>query len=92
MPVTRCVCHNVPFEQLREITAREGLGFQALRERTRCASACGMCEPYIRVMLSTGQTSFKLMRPATVARVLAEGRCADAGSLQNHDAGQQNVA
>lgn len=46
-----------------------GLDFDALQAKTRCCTACKMCEPYVRRMLLTGETVFPLDRrnPAPVA-------------------------
>ncbi len=61
MPVTRCVCHNLSFDELKRRADAERLSFEQLRDRTRCASGCGMCEPYIQLMLLTGETRFRVM-------------------------------
>lgn len=72
MPVTHCVCHNQPFEQLLDLARRENLSFEQLRDATGCASGCGMCEPYIRVMLRSGQTHFRPMGQSTINRIRAQ--------------------
>ncbi len=69
MRVDRCVCKERSFADLRDLATREGLGFEALRSRTGCAATCGLCEPYIRLMLRTGQTSFPLLSEAEARRV-----------------------
>lgn len=72
MPVTRCVCHNQDFEQLLDLARRENLNFEQLRDSTGCASGCGMCEPYIRVMLRSGQTHFRPLGQSTINRIRAQ--------------------
>lgn len=69
MKVDRCVCHSLPFDQLKAVAAASNLDFDALKERTRCCSNCSLCEPYVRRMLETGETAFILDRknPAPVA-------------------------
>lgn len=66
MPVDRCVCHSLTFESLRAIAASRGLDFDGLKQQTGCSTGCTMCEPYVRLMLSTGQTRFQPlpMKPA----------------------------
>lgn len=61
--VTHCVCHNLSFSDLRTVAAAENLDFHALQRRTGCATNCGRCEPYIRLMLATGQTRFPVLPP-----------------------------
>ncbi|MDX2116018.1 MAG: hypothetical protein SFZ24_10445 [Planctomycetota bacterium] len=56
--VDRCVCVNVTFERLREIARTEGADLEGLKDRTGCCSGCGLCEPYIRLMIRTGCTEF----------------------------------
>jgi len=66
MAVDRCTCHEVTFASLVPIieTLRsdgitdEHLILEQLRIRTQCTSGCTMCEPYIRLTIKTGETSF----------------------------------
>ncbi len=71
MKVDRCVCVPVTFERLKSLAAAEHLDLDGLRAKTRCCMACKMCEPYIRRMLLTGETVFRLdgSNPAMVADV-----------------------
>lgn len=59
--VERCVCFDQPFEKLLKMAREEGLTQDQLCERTGCCTGCGMCKPYVRVVLSTGRTSIPLM-------------------------------
>jgi NAD(P)H-nitrite reductase large subunit len=59
--VERCVCFDQPFEKLLRLARAEGLTQEQLSERTGCCTGCGMCKPYVRVVLSTGRTSIPLM-------------------------------
>ncbi|MEM8757028.1 MAG: (2Fe-2S)-binding protein [Planctomycetota bacterium] len=71
MAVDRCVCHRVPFTELKRL-ADDGLRtVDALSERTRCCTGCGMCEPYVRLMLKTGRTRFPVLSDAQIAAALA---------------------
>lgn len=61
--VDRCVCAEVTFAALAELaTGGPGpsLDLDALRRRTGCCAGCGLCEPYVRLMLRTGRTAFAL--------------------------------
>lgn len=71
MPVDRCVCHSVPFTELKQL-ADQGLStVEQLSERTSCCTGCGMCEPYVKLMLKTGNTSFPVLPPHEIERILA---------------------
>jgi NAD(P)H-nitrite reductase large subunit len=60
-PVDRCVCHNVTFADLLRIHRETGADVDELQRRTRCGTSCGMCLPYIRVSLKTGQVRLPVM-------------------------------
>lgn len=68
--VTHCICHDISLARLREIAAAERLELDALKQRTGCCTGCGLCEPYVRLMLRTGQTSFRVLSPAECTRVM----------------------
>lgn len=68
MPVTRCVCHNLSFDELKRRSDAEGLSFEELKARTRCATGCGMCEPYIQLMMLTGETRFRVLN-STIMKI-----------------------
>ncbi len=72
MSVDRCICHDVPFEDLLAMVPEVGASFEALSARTRCGTGCGMCRPYILVMLKTGRTRLPVLTPAQVQRILAQ--------------------
>ena len=56
--IDRCVCFEVTFEQLKRCADDEGLALDELQQRFGCGRGCGLCLPYIRRMLETGQTCF----------------------------------
>lgn len=70
MRIDRCVCYSVTFERMRDHCAsRPGSTFADLNEEFGCGDGCGLCEPYVRRMLRTGQVVFhqvvtKLDEPA----------------------------
>jgi len=70
MPVDRCVCHQVPFAELLRLARDEGLGIDALVERTGCTTGCGTCEPYIRLAIATGRHELPPMSPAQIDAIL----------------------
>lgn len=59
MRIDRCVCYNVTFETLRNIAEAGGAEtIEALQQRVRFGMNCGMCRPYARRMLRTGEVVF----------------------------------
>lgn len=59
MRIDRCVCHDVSFEELhRHATASGDGSFRDLQKTFGCGTTCGLCAPYVKQMLRTGQTVF----------------------------------
>ena len=64
--VDRCVCFGRPFDELYAIATRLKVAsttstmptFEELQEETAFGLACRICNPYVRRMLRTGQTTF----------------------------------
>ncbi len=77
MGVTRCVCNCVTFQELIDLAQRldpqrelsEDDLIEALAARTRCATGCGTCRPYIRVALRTGKASLPVMSTSQIRGV-----------------------
>jgi bacterioferritin-associated ferredoxin len=65
MAVDRCVCIGITFAALKQVADAERLDFETLRARTGCSTVCGLCEPYVRLMLKDGRTSFDLLPSPT---------------------------
>jgi bacterioferritin-associated ferredoxin len=57
--VSRCVCFDVSFEELKKI-AEETKSFTVLEleDHADFGMGCGMCRTYVSFMLLTGKTSF----------------------------------
>lgn len=73
--IDRCVCMDCTFEELKELAAKRGLDFRGLSRATGCGMGCGLCTPYIKVMISTGQTVFtEMLTEADVAREVREAK------------------
>jgi bacterioferritin-associated ferredoxin len=70
MSVSRCVCHQVTFADLQRIVLETECNFEELKSKTGCCTDCGMCEPYVRLMLKTGQTRFEPMTFDTIEKLL----------------------
>jgi bacterioferritin-associated ferredoxin len=58
--VDRCVCYAHTFEEIKAEADRLGLtSAEQVKEALRCGQACGMCIPYIELMMRrSGQMKF----------------------------------
>ncbi|MDF1810532.1 MAG: hypothetical protein P1U42_12650 [Phycisphaerales bacterium] len=71
--VDRCVCHKISFATLIPIIESlkaEGISSESeimeqLKAQSKCMSGCTMCEPYIRLVVHTGDTSFSPICPSS---------------------------
>jgi len=62
--IDRCICRNRQFAELYDLARPAGWDLGALMRETGCGDQCGLCRPYLRRMLSTGQTVFHQLLPA----------------------------
>jgi bacterioferritin-associated ferredoxin len=59
MPINRCICHKITFEELLRIAEEKGLNtVEELQAENLGSTQCKLCEPYLKKMLETGQVSF----------------------------------
>jgi bacterioferritin-associated ferredoxin len=60
--VTRCICYNHTFRELKRIARRTGAeSIEQLQEHVRFGRNCRRCHPYVRRMLLTGRTEFEVI-------------------------------
>ncbi len=60
--VDRCVCFNRSFVDLATVARATGAStLEVLQEETEFGLACRICNPYIRRMLRTGETTFSVL-------------------------------
>lgn len=65
MGVNRCICHDVPFTELKSMLEGDpGTTLHELARKTGCGTGCGMCVPYIKRMMETGETDLPVMTRA----------------------------
>jgi bacterioferritin-associated ferredoxin len=57
--VTMCVCRQVPFARLLPMARAGGWDVDGIARATGCGAGCGLCRPYLRRMLATGETEFR---------------------------------
>lgn len=53
-----CLCRGVPFRELLARARASRWDLDALVRETGCGAQCGLCRPYLRRMLETGETTF----------------------------------
>jgi bacterioferritin-associated ferredoxin len=53
-----CICHNTPFARLLPLARERKWNLDDIANQTGCGGNCGLCRPYLRRMLETGETSF----------------------------------
>lgn len=56
--VDRCLCRQTPFARLLPRARALGWTLDELVRETGCGGQCGLCRPYLRRMLATGETVF----------------------------------
>ena len=57
--VTSCICQRTPFERVLPLAREEDWTLDDLVRETGCGAQCGLCLPYLRRMLQTGETVFR---------------------------------
>lgn len=63
MRIDRCVCTDQTFAALLRQARAEGWDVDQLRRCTGAGEHCGMCRPYLRETVRTGQTVFLRLLP-----------------------------
>ncbi|ARA93663.1 MAG: (2Fe-2S)-binding protein [Bacteroidetes bacterium] len=59
MQIDRCYCFQQTFAALRALARAHGVqDLQGLQQHVDVGLRCGLCHPYIRRMLRTGETVF----------------------------------
>lgn len=56
--INRCLCEKKRFADIVPSAIKEGLTFSELSRRTGCGTHCGLCRPYLKRALQTGETEF----------------------------------
>ena len=59
MEIDRCLCFGRPFAELKRVAEATGARTVAeLQAHALFGQRCGLCHPYVRRMLRTGETRF----------------------------------
>lgn len=56
--VSRCICKATAFADLLPRARAAGWTLADLVRETGCGAQCGLCRPYLGLMLRTGETEF----------------------------------
>ena len=57
--VTKCICHKKSFNEIREYADKHKVSsVEELQDDNICSNSCGLCKPYVEIVLETGQTEF----------------------------------
>lgn len=56
--IDRCVCTGHTFADLLSQARRQGLDLDELMFESRAGLGCGLCRPYLRRAVETGETVF----------------------------------
>lgn len=56
--ITKCVCRDTTFASLLPLAREHRWALADLIRETGCGAGCGLCRPYLREMLRSGQTEF----------------------------------
>lgn len=58
--INRCICHSRSFEEVKAVALEEGYTtVEELQEDDICACGCGLCIPYVEMVLKSGETEFE---------------------------------
>ena len=63
LTIDRCVCRDRLFADLLPLTSSGGMSLHELMRTTGCGDQCGLCRPYLRRMLATGEVVFHQVLP-----------------------------
>ncbi len=58
LTIDRCVCRKTPFGKLLPLAREHTWDLADVMRETGCGANCGLCRPYLRRMLATGETVF----------------------------------
>lgn len=58
MNIDRCVCTGLTFVEVRDEARARGWDLDQVRQELGAGGKCGLCRPYLRRVLGTGETIF----------------------------------
>lgn len=58
--VDKCICHDKSFEEIKQYASEKNIqSVEELRSARFCSCGCGLCGPYVEMVLDTGETAFE---------------------------------
>lgn len=58
--VSKCICHKRDFSEIKKyVEEKDYSTVEELQSDKFCSCSCGLCIPYIELMLKTGETEFE---------------------------------
>ena len=61
-PVRACMCYPHTFVELKRLAQESGWrSVEDITTAVGCGGGCGLCRPYLREMLKTGETAFAIL-------------------------------
>ncbi|MEX0610101.1 MAG: hypothetical protein WD016_09600 [Balneolaceae bacterium] len=58
--VNKCICHNKEFSEVKKHAEEKGYStVKELQAENYCSNSCGLCIPYVEMVLETGDTEFE---------------------------------
>lgn len=58
--VKKCVCHDISIADVKEYVHENNIeSVRELQAADVCSTKCQMCEPYIELMMKTGEVEFQ---------------------------------
>jgi bacterioferritin-associated ferredoxin len=58
MKIDRCICTGLTFREVAEQATARGWDVDDVRRELGAGASCGLCRPYLRRALSSGETVF----------------------------------
>ena len=58
MKIDRCICTGLTFAQVLDQARAAGWDLDGIRRELGAGANCGLCRPYLRRTLATGETLF----------------------------------
>ena len=72
MAVNRCMCTGTTFAQVKRCAEETGASYEQVLEMTRCGEGCGLCLPYIKLVLLSGLVDLPVLTPEVYKRLIAQ--------------------
>ncbi len=72
MAVNRCMCRGTTFAQVKRCAEESGATYEEVIEMTGCGEGCGLCLPYIKLVLLSGLVDLPVLTPEVYKKLIAQ--------------------